>query len=416
MILCTICAVSVFAQEPEVKSPSVILIDAKTGIPIYEKNATERLYPASITKLMTMLLIMEYIDKNPNALDERVYFSDYAVNSLPWDSSGIGMIEGESLTLEQTIYAVLLASANEASNAAAEHIAGSVPAFVDKMNEKVLELGCVNTRFANPHGLEDDGHYTCAYDMSLIMRECVTHKDFEKYISTAKYEIPPTEIETQTRYMVNTNKLIQPNSPYYNPEVVGGKTGYTTPAMHTLVTFSRRGGLSLICVCMHANKNEPYEDTTALINYGFEQFADIRIFDSTLFNDAANLIPVYDGEGEFLENAVLGADGNITMELPKGAADRLVTRLDVPDKSQAPVSAFEVVGKADIFYDADREIPLGSADVFARNSVQAPAPPTAPDKSFLLTILKVCGTLAAVFAAALTIALLRMKRGTKNDI
>ena len=246
-------------------SEAAILIDAKTGAVLYEKNADERLFPASVTKVMTALVLLE----RASDFNERVFFSENAVYSLPYNSSNIAMNEGETLTIDQCMEAMMLESANEVSNAVAEHIGGTNEGFAVLMNDAAQKLGAVNTRFANPHGLHDEGHYTTARDMAVIFREAAKNEDFLHYIRLVSSFIPPTEKQELERPLNNSNKLIVPGGAYYNEYVIGGKTGYTDEAMHTLVSIAEKDGARLIAVVMKGKKNEPYADTNALYEYGF---------------------------------------------------------------------------------------------------------------------------------------------------
>ena len=164
-------AADYWPEGPEVQSPSVILMEMSTGTVLYEKNSDERNYPASITKIMTTLLALENSD-----LNEVVTFSDDAINNT--EGSGIYRDYGEQMTMEQCLYAVMLNSANECAYAVAEHVGGTVENFVDMMNAKAKELGCTNTHFANPHGLQDENHYTTAHDMALIAQAAYQHETF----------------------------------------------------------------------------------------------------------------------------------------------------------------------------------------------------------------------------------------------
>lgn len=364
----------VYAQAPEVKAQGAILIDADTGIVIFSKNANQKLYPASITKLMTILLTLEYAKGNYN---EDVYFSREAVFSLPYDSSSIAMNDEETLTLEQCLYAILLASANEVANAVAEHIAGSMDAFAEKMSERAKELGCVRTQFMNPHGLHDDEHYTCAYDMSLIMRECVKYPEFIKVISTPRYDIPPTQKQPEIRVLNNTNRLIQKTSDFYNSDVIGGKTGFTDEAGHTLVTYSERGSARLICVVMKTAKNEIYTDTTALLNYGFNQYTDTAVFDKASF---AKKIPVFQGSGDSADSAEIEviASRDVKMYLPEAFDKKEVEqKVILPEKIFAPVLKGETVGHLMLMYQgmflADVDLVAGSGVEYLPQASPAPA-------------------------------------------
>lgn len=254
-------------QGPQVEAESVILMDADYGVILYEKNAHQRQYPASITKIMTALLTVE----NAN-LSDVVTFSENAVYGIEPGSSHIGIDVGEQLTVEQSLYGLMLASANEVAMGLAEHVAGSVEAFVDMMNRRAAELGCKDTHFVNPHGLHDENHYTTAYDMALIAKAAYQNRTFRGITGTAQYEIPPTNMEEETRYLVNNQKLLSTDEWYYLG-CRGGKTGFTDQALNTLVTYAKRDNCTLICINLHTNGIVPiYTDTTTLLDYGFANF------------------------------------------------------------------------------------------------------------------------------------------------
>ena len=261
--------ISGWPQGPVVSAESAILMDAATGTILYSKNIDAREYPASITKLMTVLLALEN-----SSLDETVVFSQNAVFSIERASSHIARTTDEELTMEQCLYAIMLESANECANAVAEHIAGSVEAFADMMNQRAAELGCTNTHFVNPHGLHDPDHYTTAHDMALITREVLTYDAFREISGTVNYNLPPTNKNDGTLTMYNHHSMICTNrtSQYYDATVFAGKTGYTTDALNTLVTCASRNGMELICVLMRSPSGTPYPDTASLLDYGTEHF------------------------------------------------------------------------------------------------------------------------------------------------
>jgi D-alanyl-D-alanine carboxypeptidase len=252
---------------------SAIVMDLSSGLILYEKNIHKKHYPASITKIMTTLLCLEN-----SSLDETVTFSHNAIYGIERNSSHIGIDVGEQLTMEQCLYGIMLESANEASLGVAEHVAGSIPAFADMMNKKATELGCLNTHFVNPNGLHNDKHYTSAYDMALISRAAMQNSTFRKITSTKRYTIPPTNKQKESRYLRNHHQMLNPYKlPQYEYDYcIGGKTGYTTVAKSTLVTFAEKDGMQLVCVVMHACSpsiapNE-YTDTIKLLNFGFENY------------------------------------------------------------------------------------------------------------------------------------------------
>lgn len=253
-------------QGPAIYAESGILVDLDTQEILYSKNIDKQLYPASITKVMTTLVAIE-----SSSPEEPVTFSQHALDSIEWDSSNIGCRLNETLTMEQCWYAMMLNSANEVCCGVAEHISGSIEAFVEKMNQKAAELGCTNTHFSNPNGLPDETHYTTAHDMALIANAAYQNETFRQVFSTRQYEIPPTPQYTETRYLYNHHKMMQPDTEYYYEGCLGGKTGYTETALNTLVTIASRNGKNLLCVTMRTKGRQVYTDTASLFDYGFSQ-------------------------------------------------------------------------------------------------------------------------------------------------
>ncbi len=259
-------------QGDAVQADSAIVMDADTGAVLYAKDIDQELYPASITKIMTALLALE----NGN-LDDVVTFSEYAVYSIEYGSSHLGLTEGEELTLEQCLYGILLASANEISNAVAEHIGGDVETFADMMNQRAEELGCTHTHFVNPHGLHDENHYTTAHDMALIMQEALKNPKFCEIIGTEEYFFPETNLVDEKRYFINHHKMVEEEGMEYDG-IIGGKNGFTDEAWNTLVTAAERDGQKLICVVMMVpGQYESYDETRVLLDYGFAGFHNEQI-------------------------------------------------------------------------------------------------------------------------------------------
>lgn len=254
-------------KGPAVYGKAAILMDADTGAILYSKNTETKLYPASITKIMTCLLALEN-----SRLTDRVTFSENAIWGIERDSSHIGIRIGEVLSMEECLYGLMLESANEVSIAIAEHVAGSTEAFADMMNEKAASLGCVNTHFVTPNGLHDDEHYTCAYDMALISRAAYRNETFRKLIATRTSKVGTTNRCGEVRWLNQHHKMLHEGE-YYYPACTGGKTGFTDQALNTLVTFAEKDGLKLISVIMKSVSGQIYSDTTSLLNYGFGNFA-----------------------------------------------------------------------------------------------------------------------------------------------
>lgn len=261
-------------EGPSLGAESAILMEANTGTILYAKNIHERNYPASTTKILTCLLATENSE-----MSEIVDYSTNAVFSIERDSSNMGMDAGEKITMEQSLYGILVGSANEAANAVAEHISGSVEDFSNLMNAKAKELGCLDTHFVNPNGLYHDEHYTTAYDLAIIGRAFFKNELLCKMSSTASYEIPPTQTQPDDIVVHSKNKLL-PNRECSYDYLVGSKTGFTSEARQTLVSCAKKDGMTLICVILKEESPAQFTDTVALFDYGFNNFYKINISDN----------------------------------------------------------------------------------------------------------------------------------------
>lgn len=264
-------------QSPDIVSEAAILVDIDTDTILYAKNATDSMYPASTTKLMTAYLTLEN-----TSMDEIVTFSKNSIYSLPSGSSHIGMHIGESLSIKDCLYGLLLPSANEVATALAEHVSGSAASFVELMNSTARSLGCVNTNFVNANGLQDPNHMTCAYDLYKIMEGCISYNDFIAISSKSAYFRTADSVLDRDIPMGTTNKLIKSDSEYYTSSVICGKTGWTQQAGRCLVTYASENGRNLICVVMNAEDPEQYKDTIKLLNYGFEHFSVVKVSEQDL--------------------------------------------------------------------------------------------------------------------------------------
>ena len=255
-------------QGEAVQAASAIVMDLDTGVILYAKGIYDAHYPASITKTMTALVAIE----NGGDLDAKFTCGE-EVYDIESDSSHAGIHPGEELTLRQALNGLMHESANDLGNAIAVYISGSVEAFADLMNMRAKDLGCVNTHFVNPHGLHNDDHYTCAYDMALIGRAAWNNETLRSIMGAAESSIPPTNMEEETRYFANHHKMLQESSEHYTSWCKGGKTGFTQKAWNTLITFGSEEDFNLVCVLLHENgADRSYRETTDLINYGFREF------------------------------------------------------------------------------------------------------------------------------------------------
>ncbi len=283
---------------PQIGAEAAIVLEANTGTILYAKNIHEELFPASTTKIMTCLLAVENA-----SLSDTISFSHDAVFSVPHDGSSIGMDVGESITLEQALYGIMVGSANEVANAVGEHVSGSIDDFVKLMNTRAKELGCTNTHFSNTNGLQEDDHYTSAYDLALIAAKFFDNELLRRIGNTPRYHFIPTDTQPDDFYLNNKHKLITGEVKYDG--IIGGKTGYTSLARETLVTCAEKNGMRLICVILKEESPAQFTDTVTLFDYGFNNFQVVNIAD----NDARYM----PDDSLFFEseNDVFGRSGTI---------------------------------------------------------------------------------------------------------
>lgn len=254
-------------QAPEIAEETGVLMEASTGQILFDKGMDEIRYPASTTKIMTTLLLLENIED----LSQTVTFTDVITPDLEPGNSTINAQVGEQLTVEQCLYAIMLASANEVCTQMAVYVAGSVENFVSMMNQRASQLGCQNTHFVNANGLPDPNHYTTAHDLALILAAAIQNEDFCRISGSATYTIPATNMTSSPRNLENSNALIN-DSEYHYDGVIAGKTGHTEAAKNTLVTAAARDGMTLVCVVLRSDGENRFIDTVSLFNYGFENF------------------------------------------------------------------------------------------------------------------------------------------------
>lgn len=344
-VLCNTLAVS--ARVPAVSdlwAEAAVLMDADTGQVLYEKNPHTRKHPASITKIMTGLLIAEQLDAG-----ETVVASETAVNLPAWGSSAY-LQAGEHLTVEQAMYAMMLPSGNDAANVLAEAAGGSLDIFAQMMTNRARGLGAKNTTFTNAHGLPQRGHLTTAYDMALITREAISVPGFLNYIGTDSYPMAATDKNT-ARVFTNTHKMLLPGYAQYTETVIGGKTGYTTPSGYTLVTVARQEGRTLICVVLDSDSY--YTDTQILLDFGFREFTP---FTYTFQEDSApSSVPVWDGDWQ-AGRAYLSQPDSASILLHESIdADELSASYQLPEH---PDIQDDIEGRVDILLSDEKQAGL----------------------------------------------------------
>ena len=338
---------------PSIGAEGAILMDADSGAILYAKNIHEKLYPASTTKILTTLIAAENC-----SLDEIVTFSHDAVFSVPIDGSKISIDEGEELTMEQCLAAILICSANEVSNAVAEHVAGSMDAFAAMMTERAKELGCVDSNFVNANGLHDDNHYTSAYDLATIGRAFFANELLCKYASTKQLHIPPTDKQPDDIVENSKNQLYEGRT-YSYEYLVGSKTGYTNESRQTLVSCAEKNGMKLICVILKEESPYQYEDTLALFDYGFSNFTKINISEEeTKYN--INNSSFFYSENDIFGNSqpILSLDKEDSIILPNTARfeeTESTISYDNVEEGEVAVITYtyqgQYVGKATLNYD-----------------------------------------------------------------
>lgn len=262
-------------QGPGIYGDAGIVMDAETGAVLYGKNIDQQEYPASITKLLTALLAFEYCD-----MTEDVVITAESLTCLGDGYASIGLKEGNVISMEQALYAMLLASSNEVAYAVGETVAKTQGEdyqwFIDEMNRKVEELGGTNSHFVNTNGVHEEDHYTCARDMALIAKELFDYPEFFTICQTTSYTIPAS-VTTEEHIFQQKHEMLVPGYSDYYEYAVGGKTGYTTEANNTLVTMADNGEMKLVCVTLKVFPGHVYSDTKALLDYGFSNFQHMAI-------------------------------------------------------------------------------------------------------------------------------------------
>lgn len=356
VIVCTgILLPCCYAQTaPEITAVSALVTERKTGTVLFEKDIDSRVYPASMTKIMTCLLALERL-----RLSDTVTVSATALENLDKEGSTAYLSEGEQLPVQDLLYCLMISSANEAANIVAENVSGSVPAFVELMNSRAAELGCTATHFANPHGLHDEDHYTTVRDLSKIAEAALADPVFRTICSTATYTVPATNL-SEKRTLTTTNQLIhnKAGNPYYDSRVTGVKTGFTTPAGRCLIASAEDENLSLlsiVCGCPTKILEDgnlefgSFTDTKLLLDYAFSSYTYTELL-NTLY--PITEVPVFHANSA--SSAPLAPCEKIRVLLPVDYAPEKITydiSLTTPEGIEAPITAGEVLGTVTAKYE-----------------------------------------------------------------
>lgn len=336
-----------------VSAKAAVLLELNSNTVIYSYNADEKLYPASLTKIMTCMLALDY-----GKLDDIVTVSERALEGLHEDGSSAGLVPGEQMSLRNLLYCMMLSSANEACNVVAEYISGDVESFVELMNQKAAALGCKGTHFANPHGLHDENHYTTANDLCTIARKALENPTFRDISSTTTYTVPATNM-SESRYLVTTNYLTSREtvSDYYYPKASGIKTGFTTPAGRCLISTASDGNLDFLSILLGAETEllddgnvwyHSFSETAKLFDYGFDNFAYAEVMTNLQNLDQ---VEVKNASGNGM--VVLKPTDSVDALLPKNYDKEKITSEYTLDNGtlEAPLDAGQIVGTVSVYYN-----------------------------------------------------------------
>ena len=376
-LLCTLFTPQALAlEDPDIRAKAALLVDADTGTILYDKNCRAELPMASITKVMSALLVLEAVDRGQLRMEQEVTATQSAMKGMVEDGSTADIKVGETLTVEQLLYCMLVVSANETCNILGEAVAGTVDAFVEKMNQRAQELGCVNTHFANTTGLTQSGHYSSAWDIYLITREAMKHDTFMTIVNTKAYTVPATNMTDKERELHSTNALISNwrMTGYLYSGAQGIKTGSTDAAGLCLVSSAVRGSRTLISVVLGCEevktetggtRVESFSETARMFDWGFDNFSTRTVLEE---NELIREVPVAlsNEVSTVAVHPAYTAEAVLPNDLELDQLERVVT-LNA-ESVDAPVAAGDALGSITIRYDGTDYVTvplLAVADVSA---------------------------------------------------
>jgi D-alanyl-D-alanine carboxypeptidase (penicillin-binding protein 5/6) len=336
--------------DANVQAKAALLIDDSTGAVLYAKNVHDQLYPASLTKIMTCLLTLEAVEDGKLSMEQEITAPTAAFKNLDADGSTAGIQIGETMSVENLLYCMMVVSANEAANILAVTVGGSISDFVDMMNARAEELGCEDTHFQNPIGLQDSRHYTSAWDLYLITKEAMTHDIFMEICDTSDVFIPATNLSAQ-RHLYTTNYLLSSYRAlgYKDSDAHGVKTGSTSDAGHCLVSTASKNGMDFISVVMGAEKVDgrvmSFSETSRLFDWGFANFEYQTVLTT---NDMLATMPV--SLSTDVDYVTLHPKEDVEVLLPNDVKPEDLTRtIRFPKKTtEAPVTEGEQLGEVEL--------------------------------------------------------------------
>lgn len=330
------------------EAPNLLVAETNTGRIIYEREADKKIYPASITKLLTAILVVENCE-----LDETVTVSENAVLSVPSGYVNANLQVGEELTVEDLLYVMLIPSANDAANALAEHVGGSIESFSTMMNTRAKELGCTGSNFTNPSGLHQEEHYTTCRDIYLISREAISKEYIKKMIETTKYTLPQTNKYTgKSRTFTTTNYMkLKSLSKFYSDYCIGGKTGYTGEAKNCVVEYAQKDGIELVAIVMGERakvKGQKFLDAKEMFEYVFKNYESKQV---TKQNEKYETVTVNNGTKETNKLDILYSNSvNILRE--KNDNTEIDKKIEYTNL-KAPIQKGDVVGKVTYKFEGE---------------------------------------------------------------
>lgn len=355
------------SDVPDITAGAAILIDSSTGKILYGKNEEERMFPASITKILTAILAIENCD-----LNDVVTIPYEAISLVPSGYTVAPLYVGEQLTVNQLLQVMMVYSANDAANALAFHISGSIDGFANLMNGKIAELGLTNTHFCNPSGKHDENHYTTAHDLALIMQYCMKNSTFRNFAGLKSCVLPETS-KSSERVFTTTNELLRYDSRevasnYYYQYAIAGKTGYTTAAKNCLVSVANKDGFELICVVLSVgvypyNLSGKFIESKALFEYGYSNYMIKKLREK---NAIATSIDIVNATKETKNLDLLLCDDITATISQANSNDTYEPDIQLNGNIVAPIYEGQVLGK--IVYNIEGE--YYSVDLKASHSVE----------------------------------------------
>lgn len=348
-------------ENLKIYSDACIIIENKTGKTLYEKNSEQKMYPASTTKILTAIIVIE-----KGNLQDKTKVSKTAISDMKSSYTSADLVEGEILTVQELLEVLLVRSANDAANVLAEYISGNITDFVNLMNNKLQEIGCINTHFVTTNGLHDDNHYTTAKDMATITRYCMQNATFRKIVAMQKCIIPATN-KSEERVYKNTNDLIINTSIYYYPGCVGIKTGFTSQAKNCLISACSKNGLQTIAVVLGASITENrqsarYVDSKTLFDYAYKNYSFAKIASA---NSIAKTIEVKGGTQE-TKTLNLLLQNDINSLVKKGAVQNIIPEITLNDNISAPIFKNSILGQVSYIIDGEQY----TTNLIAEHSVE----------------------------------------------